>query len=92
MMAGGAISWQSKLQPTVAQSTTEAEYIAASAAAREGVYLRHLLSDLGFEQQEPTIVYEDNTGAIALAENPVHHSRTKHIDIRFHYIRECVEW
>ena len=87
---GGVVSWGSKLQPTVALSSAEAEYMAVCAAVQEAVHLRRLMCDLGFEQKEPTVIYEDNQGCIALSDNPVHHRRTKHIDIRFHFIRERV--
>ena len=65
--------------------------MAVSAAVQDAMYLRQLFSDLGFEQREPTTIYEDNQGCIALTENPVMHKRTKHIDIRHHFIRERVE-
>lgn len=90
LLSGGAVSWLSKKQVTVALSTAEAEYIALSQAAQEGIWLRRLLSDLGMEATS-TVILEDNQGAIAIAKNPVNHSRTKHIDIRYHYIRECVQ-
>lgn len=91
MLSGGAVSWASRLQPTVALSSTEAEYMATCAAVQETVYMRRLFLDLGFEQKEPTKVHQDNQGCIALSNNPIYHKRTKHIDIRFHYIRERVE-
>jgi hypothetical protein len=87
----GAISWGSKLQPTVALSSAEAEYMAVSSAVQEGVHLRQLLGDLGYRLDEPTTIYEDNMGCIALSNNPVFHKRTKHIDIRYHFVRERVE-
>lgn len=90
LLAGGAVSWLSKKQATVALSTAEAEYIALSQAAQEGVWLRRLLTELGMETTA-TVILEDNQGAIAIAKNPVDHARTKHIDIRYHYIRECVQ-
>ena len=74
----------------IALSSTEAEYMAMSSAAQEAIWLRRLLSSLGFSQK-PTILYEDNQGAIALSKNPKSHSRTKHIDIRYHFIREIIE-
>lgn len=91
MLGGGAMSWGSKLQPTVALSSSEAEYMAASAAVQEALRLRSLLSSLGMEQHGAIKIYEDNQGCIALSENPVMHRRTKHIDIRYHFIRERVE-
>jgi hypothetical protein len=88
MVAGGPVSWTSKLQATVALSSAEAEYMAASAATQEVLYLRQLLIDLKHPQMEATTLLVDNQGAIALAKNPVLHQRTKHIDIRYHFIRE----
>jgi hypothetical protein len=85
------ISYQSKRQPCVALSTTEAEYMACCSAAREAIWLRGGLSELGFEQKLPTLIHEDNQGCIALVRNPVNHERTKHIDVRFHFIRDSVE-
>ncbi|XP_061886352.1 uncharacterized protein LOC133636375 [Entelurus aequoreus] len=90
LLSGGAVSWLSKKQATVALSTAEAEYIALSQAAQEGIWLKRLLSDLGVKTMS-TVILEDNQGAIAIAKNPVNHSRTKHIDFRYHYIRECVQ-
>lgn len=84
------MSWLSKKQATVALSTAEAEYIALSQAAQERIWLKRLLGDLGVKSMS-TVILEDNRGAIAIAKNPVNHSRTKHIDIRYHYIRECVQ-
>jgi len=89
-IAGGSVSWSSKKQPTVALSTTEAEYMAASNATKEAVWLQVLLSDLGFPQGEATVIHNDNKGCIALSRNPVSHSRAKHIDIRHHFIRERI--
>ena len=90
LMAGGAISWLSKKQATVALSTSEAEYVALSYATQEAVWFRKLLSDLGEPPLLVTIM-EDNQGAIAIAKNPILHARTKYIDIRYHYIHEAVQ-
>ena len=90
MQSGAAISWLSKKQATVALSTSEAEYIALSLAAQEITWLRKLLSEFGVKFDGPTTLMEDNQGAIAIANNPVNHARTKHIDIRYHYIRQCI--
>ena len=91
VMSGGAISWLSQKQATVALSTAEAEYIALGSATQEAIWLRQLLSDLKVNVQEPTELLEDNQGSIAMAKNPVGHKRTKHIDIRHHFVRECVQ-
>ena len=91
LMSGGAVSWMSKKQATVALSTAEAEYVALSSAAQEAVWIQKLLSDLGTPPDKPMTMMEDNQGAIAIAKNPVAHARTKHIDIRHHYVRELVQ-
>ena len=83
-ICGGVISWASKKQSVVALSSTEAEYIAASLASQEAVWLRSLLGDISFVQEEPTVIKEDNQGTIALSRNPKYHPRTKHIDIKYH--------
>ena len=88
---GSAITWCSRRQQTVASSTVEAEYIATAEAAREGIWLRNLLKELGFKQVGPTTLHVDNQGAMRLATNPSTHQRTKHIDIKHHLIRELIE-
>ena len=90
-MAGGSVLWSAKKQPMVALSTVEAEYMAASNATKEAIWLRVLLEDLGYPQPNATVIRVDNQGCIALARNPVAHSRAKHIDIRHHFLRERVE-
>lgn len=89
-MSGVPISWFSKKQPIVTLSTAEAEYVALSTATQEAVWIRKLLSDFGVSQSQATTIMEDNQGAICLAKNPVTHSRSKHIDVRYHYIREAL--
>jgi hypothetical protein len=90
-LAGGAISWSSKKQATIALSTTEAEYIALTQAAKESIWIQGLLGELGFTAINGNLIYGDNQGSIALAYNPEYHARTKHIDIQYHFIRECVQ-
>ncbi|WVZ84035.1 LOW QUALITY PROTEIN: hypothetical protein U9M48_031113, partial [Paspalum notatum var. saurae] len=85
------ISWQSQKQKIVALSTCEAEYIAGAAAACQGVWLRRLLEKITGQTVTAPILGIDNHSAIELAKNPVLHSRSKHIDIKFHFIRDCVE-
>ena len=84
------VSWQSKHQPTMALSSTEAEYMAATQATKEAIWLHQLLSKLRHPQKGATIIFEDNSGCIELAKNPIHHARTKHIDIQHHFVREKV--
>jgi hypothetical protein len=91
MLGNGAISWNSKRQPTIALSTTEVEYMAASQGIKEAIWLQQILEDVGFVQVKATKMECDNQGCIALAKNPTHHSRTKHIDIQYHFIREKIE-
>ncbi len=90
-LAGGAISWKSKLQPTVALSSTEAEYMALTATAQEAIALRTLCADFGMSATDPIHVFGDNQGSIAMAKNPVNHAAAKHIQLRHHFIREKVE-
>ena len=87
----GAVSWNSKRQPTVALSTTEAEYMATTQSAKEAMWLRQLMADVGCVQEKATTIMSDNQGSISLAKNPKYHSKTKHIDIQYHFIREKLE-
>jgi hypothetical protein len=89
VLHGGAITWQSKRQQTVAASTTEAEYMAAAAAVKEGLWMRKLLVDLGFDLGVVSIM-ADNQSAIKLLRNPVFSARSKHIDVIHHFARERV--
>jgi len=91
----GAISWCSKRQPTITLSTAEAEYIALCASVQEALWLRSLLEEVQYplflSSKKPTTILEDNQSCIALAANPVHHARTKHIDIKYHFIRDYID-
>ncbi|WP_216071954.1 Ty1/Copia family ribonuclease HI, partial [Acinetobacter baumannii] len=93
VLNGGAISWKSAKQDTVADSTTESEYIAASEAAKEAVWLKKFITELGVVPSilDPVELFCDNTGAIAQAKEPRSHQRSKHILRRYHLIREIVE-
>lgn len=90
-LARGPVTWSSQRQKLVTLSTTESEYVAASAASREAIWLRKLLRDIGYPCAGATTIFVDNQSAIKLVRNPEFHKRTKHIDIRYHYIREKVE-
>ena len=72
-------------------STAEAEYVVATHAAKEAVWLHRLLSDLSFSTDEPTTLFCDNQAAVRLATTDNFHARTKHIDIRFHFIRDTIQ-
>ena len=94
LLYGGAVSWTSKRQQSIALSSCEAEYMAQTQAAKEAIWLTRLLSelDIGFGlPTKPVVIKADNRGAIALTEDPRFHSRTKHIDIQWHFVRDQVE-
>ena len=88
---GPPISWKSKKQASVALSTCEAEYMSLSITCQEAIYLTRLLTEHTRQQFAPTVMKSDNQGAIALIKNPVKHMKSKHIDIRYHFVRECYQ-
>ena len=90
-MGAGAISWSSKKQHVVALSSTEAEYIVQTHAAKEALWLCSFLRELRSAPDDPLILNCDNQGAIALTKDNKFHARTKHIDMRYHFICEAVE-
>ena len=91
MLHGGAISWSAKWQEIVSLSTTESEYIAITHAAKEGLWIRSLLSQLFPGKLDTTTLFLDNQSAVALAKDHQYHARTKHIDICFHFIHYIIE-
>lgn len=90
MLQGGAISWSSRKQQTVALSTAEAEYMAMSSATQEALWLRQLSAELGQCLNEPLIIFSDNQSAIKLSLNDCYLPRSRHIDIRYHFLKEHV--
>ena len=99
MMSNCVVSWLAKQQPIVAQSSTEAEYIAANEAAREVVWLRSLLDEIGYNQSIPTDLYVDNKVALQMINGDGQFNRRKHIAVKYFWIREqatngsiCVKW
>jgi hypothetical protein len=88
---GGTVAWSSRRQQCVSTSTTEAEYVAASEAAKESVWLRRLLMEIVPEWKQPLLLMCDNISSIELTRSPKFHQRTKHIDVRFHFVREQQE-
>ena len=86
MLNGGAVSWSSKRQDTISLSTTEAEYIALSHAAKEAIWIRNFISEIFGSVTDPILINSDNQSAIALAKDSCYHAHTKHIDIRYHFI------
>lgn len=93
LVDGGAVSWSTKRQEIVSLSTTESEYIAATHASKEALWLRSLISQVfgPFPLDTATTLFSDNQSAIALSKDHQYHARTKHIDVRFHFIRWVVE-
>jgi hypothetical protein len=91
ILAGSPISWQAKKQSMIALSTAEAEYAALTQATKEAIWLQNLLKDLGMSKYAPRVINVDNQGAIALAENPIHHARTKHLDVQLQFVRSSIE-
>lgn len=90
LLNGTPVSWSSGLQGVVALSTCEAEYVALSECCRELAYLRGVMAFLREPIDDAITVYEDNQGTIDLANNPCHHKRSKHMDVKFHYVRRAI--
>lgn len=88
MLAGAVFSYESKKQATVALSSTEAEYMSLSSTSKEATYLRKLLSEMQLNFPKSIVINADNISAINLVKNPVYHERSKHIDVKYHYIRD----
>jgi hypothetical protein len=91
MMAGGPIVFYSRKESIVAQSTAEAELIAAWAGCREVVWVRLILSELGCEQPGATTLYEDNSACIEWAKRRGRHEAKKHVDVKYFFVTECVD-
>ena len=91
ILGSGLISWRTSKQKCVALSTAEAEYVALAAASQEAVWLRQLLKDLKFGSDDPLVVNEDNQSAICIAKNPKDHAKTKHIQIKYHFVRDLIQ-
>ena len=87
---GSAISWRSVLQDCTSISTTEVEYVVASEACKEAIWLTHLVGEIGLKQELPVLHCYDSESAIALAKNPVFHAKTKHIDVCHHFVQDCL--
>ena len=90
-MGSGAVSWSAKKQSTVADSSTEAEYVSASSAGRDIIWMRTLLKELGHDVSTPSPLMVDNQSALKVLRNPELHSRMKHIDIKMHWIRDAIK-
>ena len=90
-LADAPISWQTRQQPSVALSTMESEFMAACAAAQESVWLIQLLKEFGCQFSVPVDIYEDNKACLDYSKNSTNHQRTKHISVRYHFIRDLIQ-
>jgi hypothetical protein len=90
-LGNGPIAWKSNKQKKTAQSRCESEWMALGEVVKEIIWIRSLLFEIGVPQDRPTKVFCDNQAAIAITKNPQHHERTKHIDIRYHFVRDELE-
>ena len=86
---GSTISWRFVLQDFTSISTTKVEYVAASEACKEAIWLTRLVGEIGLKQELP-ILHCDSQSAIALAKNPMFHAKTKHIDVQHHFVQDCL--
>ena len=86
-----AVTWNTRKQPTVVLLTMEAEYMAVTTATHEAIWLRQLVSELGIDTVSPTPIHVDNRAAIKLTKDSKFHTRTKHIDIKHHYIQDTIK-
>ncbi|GKB28168.1 retrovirus-related pol polyprotein from transposon TNT 1-94 [Tanacetum coccineum] len=91
LMGGGAVAWSSRKQPIVTLSTTEAEYIAAATCACQAIWMRRVLKEIGYDQGGEMVLLCDNTSTIKLSKNAVLHGRSKHIRVRYHFLRDLVK-
>ncbi|XP_038688747.1 secreted RxLR effector protein 161-like [Tripterygium wilfordii] len=88
MLSSGVICWASKKQPVVTLSTTEVEFLATASCSCQAVWLRRLLEELGYVQHEAIVIYCDSSSAIKLSRNSIMHGHSKHIDVRFYFLRD----
>jgi hypothetical protein len=89
-LGGCLVSWSSKKQSAVSMSTAEAEYIAAATCCTQVLWMKQMLEDIHIHYNEPIPIFYDNTNAISISKNHVMHSKTNHIPIKFHFLREQV--
>ena len=91
LLSSGAVSWSSKKQPIVTLSTTEAEFVAAAMCVCQALWIKRVLKELGHSNNECTEVKCDNSSTIKLSKNPVMHGRSKHIDVRYYFLRNLTK-
>ena len=91
ILGSGVVLWSSKKQLIVTLSTTEAEFVAATSCVCQAIWLKRILEQLHFKRREPIAILCDNNSAIKLSKNPVLHGRSKHIDVKFHFLRDLTK-
>ncbi|GAA0141429.1 transmembrane signal receptor [Lithospermum erythrorhizon] len=91
LLSSGAVAWCSKKQPIATLSSTEAEFIAAAICACQAIWMKRILAEIGYVQDKCTLIHCDNNSTIKLSRNPVMHGRSKHIDVRFHFLRNLTK-
>ncbi|XP_048227206.1 secreted RxLR effector protein 161-like [Ricinus communis] len=91
MLGAGAVAWSSRKQPIVTLSTTEVEFVAAAACASQAIWMKRIFEKLSQEESKCTTIYCDNSSKIKLSKNPVLHGRSKHIDVRFHFLPDLTK-
>lgn len=91
MLGLGEVSWSSRKQSIVTLSTTGSEFVATAACACQAIWLRKILEKIHFKQKGPTLIYYDSSSVIKLSKNPVLHGRSKHIDVKFQFLRDLTK-
>jgi hypothetical protein len=91
LMNSGAVAWSSRKQPLVMLSTTEAEFVAVANCACQTIWMRRILEKIGYQQEGSTVIMSDSSSAIKISKNPIMHGRSKHKDVRFHFLRNLVK-
>lgn len=91
LLSSGAVSWSSKKKPIVTLSTTEAKFVGATTCASQAIWMRRVLEKLSYTHEDCTTIMCDNSSAIKLSRNPIMHGRSKHIDVRFHFLRDLTK-
>lgn len=90
MLSGAAVAWSSRKQPIVTLSMTEAKFVAAAGSSCQAIWMQRVLKKIGYKGSESTVIFCDNSSTIKLSRNPVMHGKSKHIDVRYHFLRELV--
>lgn len=90
MLSGTVVTWSSQKQPVVTLSTAEVEFIVVAGSSCQAIWTQLVLKKIGYMGSESTVIFYDNSSTIKLARNLVMHGRSKHIDVRYHFVRELV--